>query len=359
MSLIYSILIFGFIVFIHELGHYLFAVRSGIYVEEFAIGMGYKLFSFNRNDTVFSIRILPLGGYCKMLGEDSESDDPRSFGSKSVGARISVVVAGAFFNAVLALVIFIGFTSFSGYATTSISTIVPNSFAETNNLQEGDKILKVNDENILTFNDLAFTLATISDEDAKDATITILRDDKKIEVTDDLSKNSDGKYNIGFTPIYAVGVFANTDDYKDVPHYEASFFECISQGFYNMMYMVESTVKSIMLLINRSIGTDQLSGPVGIVTAIGDTYEQSSKQGISVVVLNMLSIMALLSANLAVFNLLPFPALDGGRLVFLIIEGVTGKPVSPNVENIIHTVGFVLLMGLALYVTFNDILKLF
>ncbi len=352
MSLIYAILIFGFIVFIHEFGHFIFAVKSGIFVEEFAIGMGKKIYSFHRNGTEFSIRLLPLGGFCKMLGEDEDNQDERAFNNKSVLARMGVIIAGSLFNIILALVIFIAFSLVNGYATTTVGDIAENSFAYEYNLQPGDKVVKINENKTSTFNDILFSLATLESPYVE---IKYIRDGEKETVSGDLLQTEKGNYYIGFTPEVKSGLFS-----ADIEGIEkTTILESVSQGLKEIFFTIESTLKSLGMLFSQTIGVDQMAGPVGIVDAIDDTYSKSSEYGFKSVIMNMLSIMALLSANLAVFNMLPFPALDGGRFVFLIVEGISGRPISPRIEGFIHLLGFAILITFALFVTFNDILRLF
>ncbi len=354
MSIIISILVFGFIVFIHELGHFVFAKRSGILVEEFAIGMGPVLFSKKRGDTKYSIRLLPLGGFCAMLGEDKDDFDPRSFNSKSVKSRIMVIVAGALFNAILALVIFCTLNLFTYFSTLEVTQVVENSYAENVGILPGDKIKEVNGNKIIDFNEILL-LTEFSKDGQMD--LTVERNGEKLQFSDTMTINPvTNKYNIGIRTKAMVGTFA-----KDVEGVEkASFLRSIKEGFVDTYFVGESTFLGLKLMLNKSIGADQVAGPIGIVSGIDESYKTSMEAGGSkLAFLSILSFMALISANLAIFNLLPIPALDGGRLVFLIYELITKKKVPPEKEGMVHFTGFVVLMVLAVLVSFNDVKNLF
>ncbi len=354
MSIIFGILIFGFIVFIHELGHFLFAKKNGILVEEFAIGMGKILFSVQKGETRYSIRLFPIGGYCAMLGEDDDNYEERSFNSKGVFARMSVILAGAFFNAILALVIFTGFGLFNGYKTLDIEAVVEGSFAEESGILPGDKIVEVNGNHISNYNEIYFETQF---SDKGKINLVYERDGQKHEVSGTMTVNpSSNSYFVGIQTKYYNGVFA-----EDIEGLEkGTFLGGIKAGYKDTMFVVESVFLSIKLMINNTIGVNELSGPIGIVGAIDESYEQSMEVGgFSYAILNMLNLMAMLSANLAVFNLLPLPALDGGRFVFLLYEVIMGKKVPPEKEGRVHFIGFVLLLSLGVFVAFNDVIKLF
>ncbi len=354
MSIIISILVFGFIVFIHELGHFVFAKRSGILVEEFAIGMGPVLYSKKKGDTKYSLRLFPIGGFCAMLGEDKDDFDPRSFNAKSVKARIMVIVAGALFNAILALVIFCGFNLFTYFSTLEIAYVTENSYAENVGILPGDTIKEINGNNIIDFNEIFFE--TQFSKDGK-MDLTVERNGEKLQFSDTMTINpKTNKYHIGIQTKPMIGAFA-----KDIEGFEkASVFRSIKEGFIDTYFIGESTFLGFKLMLNKSIGTDQVSGPIGIVSGIDESYKTSMEEGGSVLAfLNIIRFMAFISANLAIFNLLPIPALDGGRLVFLIYELITKKKVPPEKEGMVHFAGFVVLMALAILVSFNDVKNLF
>ncbi len=354
MSIIISILVFGFIIFIHELGHFVFAKKSGILVEEFALGMGPVLFSKVKGETKYSIRLFPIGGFCAMLGEDKDNFDPRSFNAKSVYSRILVIVGGALFNAILAFVIFSGFNLFTYFSTLDVAVVTEGSYADKAGVLVGDEIKEINGNKIIDFNEIFFET-----QFSKDGHIDLVveRDGKEILLSDSMTINPNtGTYYLGIATSPMIGAFA-----KDVEGFEkASFFRSMKESFIDTYFIGESTLLSFKLMFNKSIGADELSGPIGIVNGIDESYTASMEEGGALLaLLNMLRFTAFISANLAIFNLLPLPALDGGRLVFLIYEMVTKKKVPPEKEGLVHYAGFVLLMTLAVVVAFNDIKKLF
>ncbi len=353
MSILIAILIFGFIIFIHELGHFLFAKKTGILVEEFAIGMGKILYSKTVGETKYSIRLLPIGGFCSMHGEDSEEYDPRSFNSKSIYARMLVILGGALFNIILALIIFCGFTLFSNFSSLEVNQISENSFAQEVGILKGDVIKEINDNKISNYGEVFFET-----QFAKDGFVNVIvdRNGEKISFSGNMLKNQDGNYFLGISTKIYLGAFS-----KEIDGYEkASILRSIKAGFSDMFFIVESTFLSLELLINKSVSPSQLTGPIGIVNGIGESYESSmTENGAFITLLSMLQLMAFLSASVAVFNLLPLPALDGGRFAFLLIELVTKKRVPPEKEGVVHFIGFVLLMALAAIVAINDIRNIF
>ncbi len=356
MGLIITILIFGFIILIHEWGHYIVARKSGVFVEEFAIGMGTKLWSKEKNGTLYSIRLFPLGGYCKMKDEDSQSNDPDSFSNATMPKKFAIIFAGAFMNFVLALAIFIGIAFFSGSATTIIDSVSEGSPAMEAGIQPGDEIYKVNGKRVRSFEDLSFKISGINGSEAKPIEITVKRNDEKL--TFDLTPKYDETMKrsiIGISPVLKNGLFA-----KDVDGIEKNtFFGTIRDGYFNMIFTIKITIVGVIELITGGIGIDQMMGPIGITPVIDSQYESAMEISIGATVLTMLNIMALLSANIGVFNLLPIPALDGGRIVFLAIEAIRGKPIPPEKEGMVHFVGFVLLMGFGIFIAFKDVINLF
>lgn len=343
MGIILAIIIFGFIIFIHEFGHFLLAKLNGIEVQEFSIGMGPKIVGFQRKETQYSIRILPLGGFCAM-GED-ETEDGESVGNfnqKSPWRRISVIVAGAGFNFILALIGAIIITAWIGVDKPIVASVEENYPAAEAGLQAGDVIKEINGRSIHLFRD-----ATTYNQFHQNEEIDLTYERDGVETTVQLTPQWDeesGMYRYG----YSGGGYVKT-----------GFFETIKYSFYVVEYWITSTIESLKMLVTGQIGMDSMSGPVGIVDVVQDTYNQSRSGGASLVFLNMLNLMILLSANLGVMNLLPIPALDGGRLVFLIIEVIRGKRVPPEKEGYVHMVGMVCLLLLMVFVMFNDIQRIF
>lgn len=356
MSLIITILIFGFIILIHEWGHFIVARKSGVFVEEFAIGMGTKLWSKEKNGTLYSIRLFPLGGYCKMKDEDTAGDDPDSFSNATMPKKFAIIFAGAFMNFVLALAIFIGIAFFSGSATTTVREVSDNSPAKEAGIQPGDIIYELDGKRIRSFEDLTFKFSRLTPDTNKSFDITIKRNGEKLSFN--LIPQFDettNRYLIGISPVLKNGLFA-----KDIDGIEKNtFFGTIRDGYFNMIFTIKVTIIGVVELFTGQIGLDQMMGPIGITPVIDSQYESAMQVSVGATILTMLNIMALLSANIGVFNLLPIPALDGGRIVFLFIELLRGKPISPEREGVVHFVGFVLLMGFGIFIAFKDIINIF
>ena len=344
MSIIIAIIIFSIIILFHELGHFLLAKANGVKVNEFSLGLGPTIFGFTKGETKYSLKLLPFGGACMMEGEDESSDEPRAFGNKSVWARMSVVFAGPFFNFIMAFVFAIILIASVGYDKPQISGVIEGYAADEAGMQEGDIILKMNSTNIHFYREISAysifnsgeTVEVVYERDGKEYTTTL---EPKYD-------EKSGRYLYGF-----LGTTART---------KAGIGESISYAFYEVKYNIWSTIESLKMLITGGASVNDLSGPVGIVKNIGDTYESSvSTDGYYYAFLNMLNWTILLSANLGVMNLLPLPALDGGRLVFLIVEAIRRKKIDPDKEGFVHFIGIALLMLLMVVVMFNDIRKLF
>lgn len=342
MGIILAILVFGIIVFIHELGHFLLAKANKIRVDEFSIGMGPRLVSFVKGETRYSLKLLPLGGSC-MMGEDDVDDmSEGSFNSKSVWARMSVVVAGAVFNFLLALVFSMIVIGYTGYDEPVISGLVEGFPAQEAGLTEGDRIVKMNNKKINIWREITYYNMFHPGETVD---LVYERDGEKYQVTITPEKDEEGNYLIGIT---------SPAQYK-----KANLFTAAQYGVYEVKFWISTTLESLKLLVTGDVGVDQLSGPVGIVSVVDETYQQSKNYGVMVVIMQMLNIGILLSANLGVMNLLPLPALDGGRLVFMVVEAIRGKRVPPDKEGWVHGIGMILLLALMAFVMFNDVKKLF
>lgn len=342
MGIILAILVFSLIVFVHELGHFLLAKMNKIRVDEFSIGMGPRLLSTVKGETRYSLKLFPIGGSC-MMGEDDVDDmSEGSFNSKSVWARIAVVAAGAVFNFILAFIFAVIIVGYAGYDEPVISGVLPGYSAEAEGMQEGDRIVCMNGKKINVWREVTYYNMFHAGE-----TVDLIyeRDGEKYEVTIVPKQDEDGNYLMGVT---------SPAQYK-----KANVFTAMQYGVYEVKFWISTTLESLRMLITGSVGVDQLSGPVGIVDVVDDTYQQSKEYGVVVVLMQMLNIGILLSANLGVMNLLPLPALDGGRLVFLVIEAIRGKRVAPDKEGIVHFVGMMLLFALMIFVLFNDLKRIF
>lgn len=342
MGIVLAILVFGLIIFVHEMGHFLLAKANKIRVDEFSLGMGPRLFSFVKGETRYSLKLLPIGGSC-MMGEDDVDDmSEGSFNTKSVWARISVVAAGAVFNFILALIFAMIVVGFTGYDKPVISGVVEGFPAEKAGMQEGDRIVRMNNKKINLWREVLYYNMFHPGETVD---LVYERDGVKHEVTIIPKQDEHGSYLLGVT---------SPSKYE-----KANVFTVVQYGAYEVKFWIMSTLESLKMLVTGQVGVDQLSGPVGIVDVVDETYQQSKSYGALVVMLQMLSVGILLSANLGVMNLLPLPALDGGRLVFLFIEAIRGKRVAPNKEGWVHAVGMVLLLALMVFVLYNDIKRLF
>ena len=342
MGIILAIIVFGLIIFVHELGHFLLAKLNGIRVDEFSIGMGPRLLSFVRGETRYSLKLLPIGGSC-MMGEDDVDDmSEGSFNSKSVWARMSVVVAGAVFNFLLALIFSMIVIGYTGYDEPVISGVVEGFPAQEAGLTEGDRIVKMNNKKINIWREITYYNMFHPGETVD---LVYERDGEKHEVTITPKKDEDGNYLIGIT--------------SPAQYEKANLLTATQYGVYEVKFWICTTLESLKMLVTGDVGVDQLSGPVGIVSVVDETYQQSKSYGVIIVVMQMLNIGILLSANLGVMNLLPLPALDGGRLVFMIVEAIRGKRVPPDKEGWVHGIGMILLLALMAFVMFNDVKKLF
>ncbi len=341
MGIVIAIIVFSLIVFIHELGHFLLAKANKIRVDEFSIGMGPRLFSFVKGETRYSLKLLPLGGSC-MMGEDDVNDvGEGSFNSKSVWARISVIAAGPIFNFILALLCAVIIIGYAGYDEPVISGVIEGFAAEEAGMQEGDRIVKMGDKKIHIWREITYYNMFHQGEEVD---VVYERGGEEHQVTLDPKQDEDGNYLLGIT--------ATT-------YTKANVWTAIQYGAYEVKFWITSTLESLKMLFTGAVGMDQLSGPVGIVDTVDQTYQQSKEYGVIAVIMQMLNFGILLSANLGVMNLLPLPALDGGRLVFLFIEAIRGKRVAPEKEGWVHAIGLVLLLALMAFVMFNDIRKLF
>ncbi len=346
LNIILFVLVLGVIVFVHELGHFLFAKKTGVYVYEFAIGMGPKLFSFKRGETVYSIRAVPIGGFCQMAGEDVESDDEekipkgRSLQDKTIFQKFLIMFFGAGFNFIFAIIVLFFMALIWGAPgleplVTGLEEGLP---ADEVGIEVGDMIVDINGNSISNIDEVAIELG-ISDPEIG-STITVEKESGDIKKYDikpekvEVDGNELYKYGIGLEQEVDRGFVSSI---KYTVGKTASIF--------NQMWI------TISELFTGGVKVSQLSGPVGIYSIVGD----SASAGVE----NIIYLVAFLSINVGFLNLLPLPAFDGGRILFLFIEGIKGSPVKPQTENMIHTVGLFLLMGLMIYVTFQDILRLF
>jgi len=352
------IIIFGLIVLAHELGHYILGRKNGITVTEFFIGMGPTLFSFNKWGTKFSLKLFPIGGACLFEGEvgnkleteneeEQENKTPElregSFLLASVGARFSTIFAGPVFNFILAYLIGLIIIGNTGIDLPVLETITPGGQAEAVGLKSGDVIMRINNEKINVYRQISFISFTNRGETLN---ITYERNGVPNTVVLNPAYNEElGRHLIG---ISAYGQYVKT-----------GALSVFRNAYYEVKFGMTTTLKSLKMLVQGQLSKDDVAGPVGMATIVGETFQAARPHGISVVILSMLNIAMILSVNLGIINLLPLPALDGGRLVFIILEMIRGKPVAPEKEGLVHLAGMVVLMVLMVFILFNDISRIF
>lgn len=358
ITIISFIIIFTVVVVAHEFGHFLIARQNGIRVNEFAIGMGPVIFKKMIRGTRFVIRLLPIGGACMFEGEDGKYEDDRyesgeeketpeiakegSFNAAPVWGRIATVLAGPIFNILLAYLLSLILCWFYGSDLPTVREINEGYPAEAAGLQAGDRIVKMGHQKIHLWREIS-VLSYISD--GSPVEVTYERDGQQYEtlITPIYSAEA-GRFYFGFV---GSGEFIECDN-----------LSVFKYSWYEVRYWLLSTVQSLGYMIQGRASAEDIAGPVGVATVIGDTVEQTMDEGAFNVILNLINIAVLLSVNLGVLNLLPVPALDGGRLVFLLIEAVRGKRVPPEKEGLVHMIGFVLLMMLMVFVLYNDIMRI-
>lgn len=428
MGIILAILILGVIIFIHELGHFLLAKANRICVEEFSIGMGPRLISTVKGETRYSLKLVPFGGSCMMLGEDEEASGEGSFNSKSVPARISVIVAGPLFNFVLAFIGAIIMISIVGTDPATVLSVEDGSPAAQAGLRKGDQIIKLcgrhvdvgreinfiesikgipeqvemtvirdGEKEILIFPSmsedrymLGFTYYSKPDEPAEISYITPngVMDQANFKVGDIILsingaqiKSGEGmreyleEHPMDDTELmityerdgmeYDVTLIPEIATYKEwgfsynLYREKVSPLQTLKYSFIEVKFWVRTIFDSLSMLFTGKAGIKDMSGPVGVVQVIDDTYQETHTEGAVILWCSMLNWLIMISANLGIVNLLPFPALDGGRLVFLIIEGIRRKPLNRNIEGMVNMAGMILLMVFMVFVLFNDIGRLF
>ena len=330
MTIIYAIIIFCLLIFVHELGHFIVAKACGVKVNEFAIGMGPAIFKKQKGETLYAGRLFPIGGFCAMEGEDEDSEDDRAFNNKPAWQRALVLTAGSFMNLLTAVVLMIIIAFVMGQATTTVNEVLDDSPAYRAGMVSGDRIVEVDGTAVDEWNDV---ITCIGESSRDTADIVVERDGVQKNLTAALEYDKEsGRNKIGITP--------------EMKHSVAG---SVGSGMKNTWNMTVMMYKVIKQLFTGDVSVSELSGPVGIVYAVN----QSAKAGVIYVVY----LASLLSLNLAIMNMLPFPALDGGRLLFLLIRKITGKRITDAIEGKIHFIGIILLMVLMVYVTWNDIVK--
>ena len=348
MYIIIAIIIFGILIAIHEFGHFTAAKLCGVKVEEFAIGMGPALFKKQKGETVYALRILPIGGFCAIAGEDEESDDPRAFTNQGFWKKFVILCAGSFMNLVLGIVlILIMYAGAQAFVTPTIDHFMDGCpYEGTEAMQAGDTFYSIDGQRIYLVSDVSSFL--MRGDGVYD--IVMLRDGEKVELKDfALTTKTYAEYaNEG--PKYGF-VFGYT---------EATFGTKLEYTWNTTLEFSRLVWLGLGDLINGKVGLKDMSGPVGIVDMMNEVGQQA--ESAKAAADNLLYISAFIAVNLAIMNMLPIPALDGGRvflmIVTVIIEAVSRKKLDPKYEGYIHLGGMVLLLGLMALVMYNDIAKL-
>jgi len=352
MYIVLAILIFGFLIFIHELGHFLTAKSLGVRVNEFAVGMGPVLLRRQRGETAYSLRAFPIGGFCAMEGEDETSADPRAFTSAKWWKRLVILVAGSFMNYLSGLLVLVILLS----AAASFSTARIDGFLEgcplesASGLQVGDTIKSIDGERVYLYDDVGMLLAR---NQTGRFNLTLERNGKTVALRDFPMEKRDYTVDGETKQMYGL----------QFAYEEKTPGTVLKNAWGNSLYFVQTVRLGLHDLISGAVGINDMSGPVGIVSVISETGKSAeSAGGVGAGVLNVLYLGAFIAINLAVMNLLPLPALDGGRVLCLlltvVIEAVIRRKLNPRYEGYIHAVGMVLLMGLMAYVSFHDIFRL-
>lgn len=338
LTIVFAVLMFSLIIFVHEFGHFITARLFGVKVHEFAIGMGPTIFSKQKGATKYSVRAIPMGGFCSMEGEDCKSDDEGSFSSKPWYARLIILAAGAGMNVVLGFVIcliFVAATSSGGIVGTTVDTVMEQSELH-DFLREGDKIVSVNGTKIHIKRDIDFAM---QQNGADKFDIVIKRDGKLLSGTFSPYKT---QYT-DRTPAYLIGFTPKIN--------AATPVSVVKEAFFQTVWMSKLVFVSLGMLLQGQAKVSEVSGPVGVVGAMNTTAQTGGFIG-------LIYLAAFISVNIGLMNLLPIPALDGGRIFFVLIEAVRRKPIPPEKEGIVHFIGLVLLMGVMLFATWNDIIRL-
>ncbi len=331
---------FTIIVVAHEWGHYITAKKYGVLVHEFAVGMGPIIWSKQKGETRYSIRLFPIGGYCSMEEENGESKNPRAMASKKPWQKLVIVSAGAIMNFLLACLILIFVTGYRGYAGNVVETLEPNMPAIEAGLKQGDKVIKIDGKSVKDLSDISEYIVN----EEKEYLLTIQRDNTEIEVPIK-SKwiEKENRARFGFAP--------------QMVH--NNIWENIKGGVLWGCEITASVLDSFIKLFTGALNMDDVSSIVGVVDQTSEIWDSSVEMGgVGIAISNMMILAAVLSANLAVVNLFPLPALDGGRIIFILVELLRGKPVSQDKEGFVHFIGFVLLMVLTVVLIFKDVMRL-
>lgn len=326
-----AIILFCVMIFPHELGHFIAARKTGVRVNEFAFGMGPVIWRKQGKETLYSIRLFPVGGFCAMEGEDEDSDDPGAFNNKRPWQKIVILAAGSFMNIVCAVIIMSIVVGVLGFTSTTVGNVTEGGPAWQAHMEKGDRIVAVNGGETSDWEEVR---EAIGESGGEEIAFTVERDGSFREITVTPGITQEGAYQIGIE--------------CKVSH---NPFRAVIEGAKSTWNITVTMFDTLARLFTGQLGADNLSGPVGMVQMVNET----SRYGLWYYGF----LTALICINLAIINMLPLPALDGGRIIFVIVSMITGRPVSQRVEGAVHFAGIILLFGLMIYVTFNDVIRIF
>ena len=381
ITAIVSVVMFLVMISLHEFGHFIVAKALKFRVDEFSVGMGPLILKKQKGETQYSLRALPLGGYCKFDEDNPEDDDPRAFVNQKAWKRLIVLLAGGVFNIILGFVLFIVVVfAISPVRTNVVESVVPNRYIEQSGMQAGDTIVAINGKGVSFYNDISlYTQNFTKDENAQltvkrngenidfnfkpteqiiETTYTENGADIKTTVNGAVEETRHADYSdsfvkddsiIGKTETVTRYIIGFTPAQKNI-----NIFNVWGEAWNETKFVVKLVYQSLWQIITGKIGIREMSGPVGIVNEVNTAVNSGSMSWLYVI-----NLVALLTINLGVFNLLPIPALDGGRILFVLWEMITGKRIPPDKEGIVHAIGMALLLLLVLVISFSDIMKLF
>lgn len=331
-TLLAAIFVFALLIASHEFGHFITAKASGVKVLEFSLGMGPKLLGFKTKETNYSLRVFPIGGYVKMLGEEEESSDPRAFCNQNAWKRLVIIIAGAFMNFVIAIVLFFMVSYNSGILKPIISSVEKGYPAVNAGVKVNDKIIKVNDKKINTWNEFKVFVAENKDKPFR---ILVERDNKTVELNvKPVYNEKEGRYIIGVSPTLVKG----------------NVSESLKSGVTETFVSIKQMIAFLGGIFKGRVSSNDVGGPVAIIKMSGEAAKIS--------IWNLLAFAGFLSINLGVINLIPFPALDGGWVIILLFEALTGRKLDENKVGLINMIGLTILMAFAVLITFKDILRI-
>ena len=335
--LLVMVFVFGILIFIHELGHFLTARACGVGIKEFAVGMGPTVFSWKskKYDTKYGVRALPIGGFVSMEGEDEASDDESAFCNKKVWQRMLITIAGPATNLVLGFILMMALVLIQGPIGSTTVAEFNEGALSSSQIEVGDVILEIDGTRVYSGNEVLYE---VSNKGYEPIDILVKRNGEKLLLSD-----------VVFPTTEEQGITFGTLDFKVLVE-ERTFGNLMKQSFTRSVSAVKMVIDSLAGLVNGRFGLDAVSGPIGTAELVG----KAAKTNVN----TFLYIIAILTINLGVFNLIPFPALDGGRFLFLIIEGIRRKPINKNVEAYINFGGIIILFAFMIFVSFKDVMKL-